>query len=479
MKNEKIVVQMVAHQKKKETKHSGEIGITWWQLSLIGIGSIIGAGFFLGTSVAISLTGPSVILAFLIAGLMGYITFSALAEMKINDPATGSFRDYARKAFGDNIGFISGWMFWIAGVLIMSSEVTALSVFSRYWFPQIPLWLFSVIYSSLGLGINLLGVKSFGEVESFFAIVKITTLVLFISFGVLFILGYVSPKAAVDGGAVISLSTLDWFPKGITGLWSSMIFALFPFAGVAVVGAASKELKKKESIPKAINALNLALVILYITSLVIILKMVDWQQIEVSKSPFITALASFQLAYVTSIFNIVIISAAFSTFVGALFAITNVLLSLAKDHEAPAMVLKKDKRGVNVIALLLGTIGLLITILLSFVLPETIYEYLTTAAGVLLIGNWIIILASQIKNRKNYLLQSKFQDKQFTMLFAPYSSYLGIVLVILALIGVAFNPIQRIGLFASIGIVAIIALSYVKVKSSIKKLQTNSQECRR
>src|SRR5680860_1045227 len=190
---------MVAHQKKKETKHSGEIGITWWQLSLIGIGSIIGAGFFLGTSVAISLTGPSVILAFLIAGLMGYITFSALAEMKINDPATGSFRDYARKAFGDNIGFISGWMFWIAGVLIMSSEVTALSVFSRYWFPQIPLWLFSVIYSSLGLGINLLGVKSFGEVESFFAIVNITTLVLFISFGVLLILGYVSPKAAVDG----------------------------------------------------------------------------------------------------------------------------------------------------------------------------------------------------------------------------------------------------------------------------------------
>jgi len=468
MKNEKIVMQMVDLHEKKENKRSGEVGITWWQLSLIGIGSIIGAGFFLGTSVAVVLTGPSVILAFLIAGLMGYITFSALAEMKINDPETGSFRDYARKAFGDNIGFISGWMFWIAGVLIMSSEVTALSVFSRYWFPQIPLWLFSAIYSSLGLGINLLGVKSFGEIESFFAIIKITTLVLFIIFGVLFILGYVSPKGAVAGGSVISLSTLNWFPKGIKGLWSSMIFALFPYAGVAVVGAASKELKVKESISKAINTLNLALVVLYTTSLVIILKMVYWQQIQISKSPFITALASFRLPYVTSIFNIVIISAAFSTFVGALFAITNVLLSLAKDHEAPEIVMKKDKRGVNVIALLLGTIGLLVTILLSFVLPETIYEYLTTAAGVLLIGNWIIILTSQIKNRKNYPLQSKLGEKRFKMFFAPYSSYFGIVLVILALIGVAFDPIQRIGFFASIGIVAIISLSYVKVKSSIK-----------
>ena len=329
MNDEKVVLQVAEHHKEKEKKRSGEIGITWWQLSLIGIGSIVGAGFFLGTSVAISLTGPSVIIAFLIAGLISYIAFTALAEMKINDLEPGSFRDYARRAFGDNIGFISGWMFWIAGVLIMSSEVTALSVFSRYWFPQIPLWAFSVIYSCLGLGINLLGVKDFGEIESFFAIVKITALALFIIFGILFILGYASPKGSVAGASVISLSTLNWFPKGIKGLWSSMIFALFPYAGVAVVGAASKELKQSESFTKAINALMLALMFLYITSIVMILKMAHWQQIQTSKSPFITALSAFHVPYIGSIFNIIIVSAAFSTFVGALFAITNVLLSLA------------------------------------------------------------------------------------------------------------------------------------------------------
>ncbi|MGK0469224.1 amino acid permease [Clostridium sp.] len=478
MNDEKIVSQIVEHHNKKKIKRSGETGITWWQLSLIGIGSIVGAGFFLGTSVAITLTGPSVILAFLIAGLIAYITFNALAEMKINDPATGSFRDYARKAFGDHIGFISGWMFWVAGVLIMSSEVTALSVFTRYWFPQIPIWVFSLIYSSLGLGINLLGVKDFGKIESLFAIVKITTLVLFIIFGVLFILGYVSPNGSVAGGSVISLSTLDWFPKGIKGLWSAMIFALFPFAGVAVVGAATKELKHKESIPKAINALNLALIVLYIASLVIILKMVHWQQIQLSKSAFITALSAFNFPYMTSIFNIVVISAAFSTFVGALFAITNVLLSLAKDHEAPKIVMKKNKKGVNVIALLLGTSGLLITILLSLVLPATIYEYLTTAAGVLLIGNWIIILAAQIKIRKNYPvhgnLKGNIKSKEFKMLFAPYSSYLGILLIILALIGATINPNQRLGLIVSIIIVSIIAISYLIVKPIIKRNRMNA-----
>jgi len=458
MKDEKIVLQMVEHHKK-----NGEIGITWWQLSLIGIGSIVGAGFFLGTSIAIGLTGPSVIIAFLIAGLIGYITFSALAEMKINDPETGSFRDYVRKAFGNNIAFISGWMFWTAGVLIMASEVTALSEFSRYWFPQIPLYVFSIIYSFLGLGINLLGVKDFGKIEAFFAIVKITTLVLFIIFGVLFILGYVLPKGGVAGTPFISLSSLNWFPKGIKGLWSSIIFALFPFAGVVVVGAASNQLKKKESILKAINVLNLALVFLYVTSLFMILKMVHWQQIQVNKSPFVTALSVFNIPFINSIFNIVIISAAFSTFVGALFAITNVLLSLAKDHEAPQIVMRKNKRGVNVIALLLGTSFLLVTILLSFILPGTIYEYLTTAGSVLLIANWIIILAAQIKNRRNYPIQSNTKIKPFKMLFAPYSSYLGIVLVIFALIGVVFNPIQRIGLFVSIGIVAIITFAYSRI----------------
>ncbi len=465
MNDEKIVSQVVDHHKKNEKKRSGEVGITWWQLSLIGIGTIIGAGFFLGTSVAISLAGPSVIIAFIIAGLMSYIVFAALAEMKVNDPETGSFRDYARKAFGNKIGFISGWMFWIAGVLIMSSEVTALSVFSRYWFPDIPLWAFSVVYSCLGLGINLLGVKDFGDIESFFAIVKIAALVLFIVFGILFILGYAPSKGSATGVSVISLATINWFPEGIKGLWSAIIFALFPYAGVAVVGAASKELKPSESFTKAINALMLALAFLYVTAVVMILKMVDWQQIEVSKSPFISALSQFNLPYLGSIFNAIIVSAAFSTFVGALFAITNVLLSLAKDNEAPKMVLKKNKRGVNVSALLIGTSGLLVTIILSFILPDTVYEYLTTSAGVLLISNWIIILSAQIKNRKSYLFKGNIEGKHFKMFCAPYSSYLGILLIILALIGVANKPIQRMGLFVSIGIVAIISVVAFKVKS--------------
>ena len=143
-----------------------------------------------------------------------------------------------------------------------------------------------------------------------------------------------------------------------------------------------------------------------------------------------------------------------------------------QDHEAPKIALKRNKRDVNVIALLIGTSGLLLTILLSFVLPDTIYEYLTTSAGVLLISNWIIILASQIKNRKYYSIKSTTEGKQFKMLFAPYSSYLGILLIILTLIGVTFNPTHRIGLLVSIGIIAIISLA--STKSSMRNKKLNS-----
>ncbi|HET7658687.1 MAG TPA: amino acid permease, partial [Bacillales bacterium] len=166
MKNHETIKHMVNHKKIEQMSRGKGDAITWRQLTLIGMGSVIGAGFFLGTGLSISLTGPSVLIGYLIAGVAAFLAFAALSEMTVNDPQKGSFRVYARKAFGHGGGFVSGWMYWTAGVLIMSSEVTALSTFTRYWFHNIPLWIFASIYSALGLGINLLGVNNFGKIES-------------------------------------------------------------------------------------------------------------------------------------------------------------------------------------------------------------------------------------------------------------------------------------------------------------------------
>lgn len=458
MKNDHVVKQKVQQKKEDNLQKGIATGLAWWQLSLIGIGSIIGAGFFLGTSLAIQTAGPAILINYLIAGITAFFVFSALAEMTVTDPATGSFRTYAKKAFGGSMGFASGWMYWLAGVLIMSSEVVALATFTRLWFPHVPLWIFTVVYAVIAFGINLLGVRNFGKIESLFAIIKLTTLIVFIVFGVLLLTHLISPQA-------VSLNEKNVFtpfmPTGLKGIWSALIFVFFSFGGIEVVGIASTELKNKSEVPKAGIGMLIALVAVYILSIFFVLYMAGWNHIDASKSPFVTALKTFSIPYLDSIFNIIIISAAFSTMVGALFSVTNILISLAEDKDAPKVFALRNSKGVPVKALFLTGMALAVFLVFSFILPGTIYEYVTTAAGVMLILNWTIILSSQIKLRPQY------EDRAtFKMIGYPFTSYAGIVLILLTVSGGLLHATQRMGVLISLGFIVIIFLSYWAVFKS-------------
>lgn len=452
IKHEKLVRQMVEYHKSKNSKGNEEDGIRWWQLSLIGLGSIIGAGFFLGSGLAIELAGSSVIISYILSGLIAMVTFSALTEMTVNDPDPGSFRAYIEHAFGDRMGYMSGWMYWIAGVFCMASEVSALSVFTTYWFPYIPLWIFAVLYAGLSIGINLMGVKDFGKIESSFAVIKIAALVVFILFGVYLITG--------DRGMGTIAYPLEqhWFPRGFTPWWSSLIFTLYPFAGVAIVGIASNEVKDKKSIPKAIYTLIGSLMVLYIFSIFFILKLAPYKEIGTEESPFVTALSHFGFPYIDSIFNFIMICAAFSTMVAALFCVTNILVALSEDDNAPKKLRNKNKRGVALRALWLSGLGFCAAIILSFVLPSTVYEYMTSAAGIILLLNSCMIIASQIKKRKMYIDDQVHE--QFRMKGAPFVSYMGIAGILFAIVGAGMQKTQRTSLFIAIGIIVIIYCSY-------------------
>lgn len=154
--------------------------LTWWQLSLIGVGCTIGTGFFLASGIAIKMTGPSVILAFIMAATATYIVFEALAKMIAMDPQKGSFRTYAKKAYGRWAGFSSGWVYWSSEILIIGSQLTAISLLTKFWFPNIKLWIFAAIYAVLGLIVLFIGAKAFGKLESVFAVMKIAAIFMFI-----------------------------------------------------------------------------------------------------------------------------------------------------------------------------------------------------------------------------------------------------------------------------------------------------------
>ncbi|GLX70431.1 amino acid permease [Paenibacillus glycanilyticus] len=422
-----------------------EKGLAWWQLSLIGVGSIIGAGFFLGTSLSIRTAGPSVLIGYIIAALATYIVFTSLAEMTIHDPRPGSFRAYARMAFGHSAGFLSGWIYWLAGLLIMSSEIIALSTFTAYWFPNVPHVWFSLAYAVLGFAIIFMGVRNFSQIESGFAVVKIAILVGFILFGALFVLNAIHLPSGIRPPGNIR----PWFPNGATGLWSAMIFVFFSFGGIEVVGVTSSELRRKEDVAKAGVVLIISLGFIYVLSLWMVLRMANWTAIDESASPFVTALSGFNIPYLDSIFNLVIISAAFSTMVGSLFSISRIMVSLANDGDAPRVVQVLNRRGVPTRSLLMTAIALAICMGCAYVLPDTIYEYITTSAGVMLILNWILILASYLKLRPRLTALTVKRR----LLTNPYT---GIVLILFALSGALLHQNERIGLGISLALIVIV-----------------------
>jgi len=444
------VEQVIEHQKGSEPAKE----MRWWDLSLIGTGAVIGAGFFLGTSLSIMRAGPSLIFLYILGGIAAYLVFAALAAMSVNDPQEGSFRVYARKAFGPSMGFVSGWMYWLAGVLIMSSEIAALSIFTRFWFPAVPLWVFAAIYAALGLGIHLLGVKDFGKIESLFGLLKTSSLIIFILFAVVFALGWVTTPAGTPGTQLAPLAAGGWFPRGMTGTWSAMIFVLFSYGGIEVMGIMSSELKKHREIGRAGRMMLLALTLIYTLALAMVFVIFPWRTITAAESPFVIVLAGMGYSFIDSILNLLIISAAFSTMVGALFAVTNVMVSLAEDHDAPEMLAQRNRKEVPINSLALTGLGLAGAVLLSFLLPGTVYEYITTAAGVMLILNWLIILSSQMKNRSKYV-----QDKgseEYRMPGFPYTSFVVMGIIIFTILGTLLFSSERIGVMVSLAIAGLI-----------------------
>ncbi|QOY35508.2 GerAB/ArcD/ProY family transporter [Anaerobacillus isosaccharinicus] len=428
--------------------------LQWWQLSLLGVACTIGTGFFLGSSIAINMAGFSVLLAYALAGLGTYFVYEALAKMMIADPQKGSFRTYAKKAYGRWAGFSSGWVYFLSEMLIMGSQMTALSIFTKFWFPNIPLWVFASGYAVLGLLVILAGPSGFDRVENLLAVLKLAAIVMFIILAVVALFG-------VFGGADAEVTvprTYDGiFPNGIRGFLPSLIFGFYGFGGIEIVGLLAIRLTNMNDATKAGKVMLFTLTGLYIASIGLALIMVSVNKITTDTSPFVTSLANYNVPYVTDIFNGVFIIAGFSTMVASLFAVIRILVTLAEDEDAPAGLAKRVKNNkIAINAILLTTAGIIVSIILAIIMPGRIYEYITTAAGLMLLYNWLFIIGSYGKIHE-------------LTTFDNIKRFLGFALVMFAVFGTLFHSISRPGFFVSIAFVAIILIVTLFMKQHWKK----------
>lgn len=369
-------------------------------LTMLALGSIIGAGMFLGAGLTIKYTGPSIIVAYAILGVLMYYNLSFLAELSLLDPEKGSFQTYASKAFGAGTGFVIGWLYWVSGILVMSSEATAAAIFSAVWFPGIPLWVFVIAFSALLTVINMSDPRGFGKVESLLAVVKVIALACFILLAVVLIFTPWLGKAPGLG----NITNTSFLSGGLSGFAGSLLLVFYAYSGTSVIGLAIGESENPErTVPKVVLTTASLITVLYVISIGCLLLLQPWYSYNSASSPYVTALLAYKITIAEDIMNFVILTAALSAMSASMYGTSRMLNSLSLQGEAPKYFTELSRNGVPRRALIFTNAFLLGIALLSYLIPSKVYLLVTGASGLLSLINVLTISLAHWKLRPKFM----------------------------------------------------------------------------
>ncbi|WP_438444981.1 amino acid permease [Gorillibacterium sp. sgz5001074] len=414
--------------------------LSWWQLALLGMGFTTGTGFFLGSGLAIEQSGFSVVLLFLLAAIGVYFVYGALAGMIAQQALEGSFRSYSKKAFGHWAGFSHGWIYWSSEILILGSQLTALGLFVQFWFPNLQLWLLAAVFAVLGVGVVLLGTKGFEETENILAVVKISAILMFIILAFLVFPGILGRHLA---HMHLPTKTEHYMSHGFRGLWTGLVFAFFAFAGIEVMGIMATQLKNPKEAPKAGRLMIPVVALLFIVSISLVLLMAPFDDFSAHESPFVTSLKDLGFTVVVHIFNGILILAGFSSLVASLYSVTRMVFMIAKEGDAPKFFGTEGKRKIPYHALFLTIGGMVLSILTALLLPKEVYEYVTTAGGLMLLYTWLMMVLSAWKLLK-------------LSVWGHVKCVIAVVLILAGVTGTLLESSTRPGLYASLALLVII-----------------------
>jgi D-serine/D-alanine/glycine transporter len=374
-------------------------------IQLIAIGGAIGTGLFMGSGRTISHAGPAVLLVYAIIGFFVFFVLRAMGELLLSNLNYKSFVDFAADLLGPAAGFFVGWSYWFAWIVTAIAEIVAITGYLMFWWHGLPIWLPTVVAVVVILVFNLSSVRNFGEIEFWFALIKIVAIVCFIAVGVVLLAtNFISPlgfHAAIDN----LWNDGGFFPKGFMGVVSGFQIAFFAFVGVELVGAAAAETADpRRALPRAINAVPLRVAIFYLAALLAILVVVPWRQFSSGQSPFVMMFSLAGLAAAASVVNFVVITAAASSANSGVFSTGRMLFGLADEGSAPARFRRLNRGGVPASALLVTAVLLLSAIPLLYLGGSVMaaFTLITTVSSLLFMFVWAMIIASYLVYRRRH-----------------------------------------------------------------------------
>jgi aromatic amino acid transport protein AroP len=395
-------------------------GLKSRHIQLIALGGAIGTGLFLGIAQTIQMAGPSVLLGYGVAGVIAFLIMRQLGEMVVDEPVAGSFSYFADKYCGHLAGFMSGWNYWVLYVLVSMAELSAVGIYVQYWWPAIPTWVSALAFFLIINSISLANVKAFGEMEFWFAIIKVLAIVGMIGFGAyLLISGSAGPEATVanlwqHGG---------FFPNGVSGLVMAMAVIMFSFGGLELIGITAAEADNPSvTIPKATNQAIYRILIFYIGALGVLLSLYPWQKVVSGGSPFVLIFHALNSNLVANVLNIVVLTAALSVYNSGVYCNSRMLFGLAKQGNAPKSLLAVNKRGVPLAALGVSAVATGIAVLVNYLIPGKAFEVLMGLVVSALIINWGMI--SWIHLRFRAQKRAEGESTAFQSLGYPLTNYL-------------------------------------------------------
>lgn len=422
-----------------------ERGLKNRHVQLIAIGGAIGTGLFLGAGKSIHLAGPSILFAYLITGIICFLIMRSLGELLLSNLNYHSFVDFVKDYLGNMAAFVTGWTYWFCWISIAMADLTAVGLYTQYWFPEIPQWMPGLIALVILLIMNLATVKLFGEMEFWFALVKVIAILALIFVGIFMIIKGFSTNAGVSSFTNL-WSHGGMFPNGFNGFLLSFQMVVFAFVGIELVGLTAGETEDpKRVIPKAINQIPIRILIFYVGALIVIMSIYPWNAINPLESPFVQVFAAIGIAAAAGIVNFVVLTSAASACNSAIFSTSRMVYSLAKEKNAPVPLTKLTANKVPANALFFSTVVILIAVVLNYVMPEGVFTLITSVSTVCFIFIWGITVICHLKYRKTRPDLAKANS--FKMPLYPFANYLILAFLAFILVVLALAEDTRVALF--------------------------------
>jgi L-asparagine transporter-like permease len=425
-------------------------------VAMITVGGIIGAGLFVGSSVAIAAAGPAIILSYVLTGLLILLIMRMLGEMAVEMPEVRSFTEFTRAGLGNWAGFSVGWLYWYFWAIVIPVEAIAGAGIIQRWLP-LPTWEIGAALMLCMTFVNLLSARAYGEFEFWFSSIKVAAIISFVIIVGAHAFGWRSPS----GPTFSTLVAYGGFaPKGAFAVLAAVTTVIWSMMGAEVVTiAAAESPEPARAVARMTSTIISRILLFYVGSILVIVCTVPWTHVIPGQSPFTLALDGMHFPYASDFMAAVILTAVLSCLNSAFYVASRVLFVLASRGDAPRWLVRTNRRHVPAHAVLLASVVGFAGVIAAVLSPSIVFAFLVNASGAIIAVIYLAIGVSQVRTRQARE-RAGGPAPALPMWCFPWLSYVGIAGMLSVLIAMALTPSHRAEFWTSAVSIAVALLAY-------------------